>query len=300
MSSIFSKIIIKGLQLQNYGWAMGSVAEQRARQAGAARVFRLPKGMQLEHLKINDIPAVLIEPEKSEEGVILYLHGGAYALGSIDSHLEFLSRLALATQQKVVAIDYRLAPEHPFPAALEDAIAAYRWLIQHRFSPSRIAIAGDSAGGGLALSTLIALRDSGEPLPVCGIFLSPWLDLTLSGESMQTKASSDPLLTPHLLSVYAGYYAGDNKKDLFLISPLFADAKGLPPLLFHTGTDEILLDDSIRFIEKARKAGVDVTLRTWEGLFHVFQMIPFMPETSQSLQQVSGFTHSKFLSKKGR
>jgi acetyl esterase/lipase len=293
MSSLPVKITKKVLRLQNYGWAKGSIAEQRTRQARAARFLKLPRGMQLEHLMINDIPAVIIEPQNSEEGIILYLHGGAYALGSIDTHLEFLSRLALATRLRVTAIDYRLAPEDPFPAALEDSVAAYRWLIQNGFSPTRIVIAGDSAGGGLVVSSLVSLRDLGVSLPACGICLSPWLDLTLSGASMRAKAAHDPLLSPGLLSVYAGYYAGSAKKDHPLISPLFADVKGLPPLLFHSGTDEILLDDSVRFCKKARRARVDVSLQTWEGLFHVFQMVPFICESGQSLKQVAEYIHGK-------
>lgn len=294
MVSLPATIIKRIFHLQNYGWAKGSIEEQRARQKALVKFFKVPKITKIDHLDIKGLPAVMLAPEKSREGVILYFHGGAYTLGSIDTHLEYLSRLAITTNLNVLAIDYRLAPEDPFPAAVEDARTAYQWLAENGFQPERIAVAGDSAGGGLAISTLLWLRDHQVPLPACVVCISPWLDLTLSGESIRTNASMDPILNPSILSNYANYYAGMNRKDLPHISPLFAELEGLPPILLHSGTDEILLDDTLRFFEKARSSGVQVTMEAWEGLFHVFPMIPFLPESNQSIILISEFIHSQF------
>ncbi len=230
---------------------------------------------------------LLLHPTK--KGVILYLHGGAYALGSINVHREYLSRLAIETRRRVFAINYRLAPEHPFPAALEDSLKAYHWLLSQGYDSSEIAIAGDSAGGGLALSTLVALRDASEPLPACAVVISPWVDLTLSGNSIHQNAQNDPILSPKILESFANIYVADNKTHNPLISPLFADLNGLPPLLIHVGTNEILLDDAHRILKKALLAGVKAKLETWEGLFHVFQIIGFIPETELSLKHLSQF-----------
>ena len=202
---------------------------------------------------------------------------------------EFIARLVLATKTRCLAINYRLAPEHPFPAALEDAATAYHWLLAQGFDPSQIIIAGDSAGGGLTLGTLLALRDDGEQLPAGGICISPWTDLALTGASAQNKATVDPILDSASLQMYARYYAGENELTNPLISPLYANPKGLPPLLIQVGTDEILLDDSTRFTEKARHAEVDVILEIWNEMFHVFQLIPFLPETKKMVGSIAEF-----------
>jgi acetyl esterase/lipase len=275
--------------MKPYGWAKGSIQEQRSRQEKSTRFFRKNKDIIFRPVTIQDIPAEWIECTQPGHGVILYFHGGAYALGSINVHRELLSRLASTTKLKVVAINYRLAPEHPFPAALEDARSAYRWLLSQGYDSSRIAIAGDSAGGGLALSTLIQLQAAGEALPACAVCISPWTDLTLSGQSVKTKAAADPMLNASLLEIYAKYYAGGADIHDPLISPLFGEMKGLPPLLIHVSTDEILLDDAQRLFENARNAGVDVTLKIWDQMFHVFQIIPYLPESKQSMDEISRF-----------
>jgi epsilon-lactone hydrolase len=289
MPSIQAVIARKMLQVQSYSWAKGSIEQQRSRQEKSTRFFRISKEVHCQPAIINGIAAEWIICPTAKESMILYLHGGAYALGSINSHREYLSRLALATQQKVLAINYRLAPEHPFPAALEDSLMAYRWLLSQGFDSSDIVIAGDSAGGGLTLATLVSLRDAGDPLPACAVCISPWVDLTLSGKSMHKKALVDPLLSSIILKIYSKHYAGDFETNNPLISPLFADLKGLPPLLIHVGTNEILLDEAIQISEKARLAGVNVTLETWEGMFHVFQIIPFLPETKTSFGHIAKF-----------
>ncbi len=235
------------------------------------------------------IPSEWITPPNAGPGVILYLHGGAYALGSINSHRELIARLVVNTSCKALAVNYRLAPEHPYPAALEDAIRAYSWLISSGIEPSRICIAGDSAGGGLAISMLLSLREKGMLLPAGVFCLSPWLDLTLSGDSVTKNRHNDPILSATILEKYVNYYIGTHNANDPLISPLFGDLSGLPPIHIQSGRNEILLDDSIRFYEKAQQAGVDVTLKIWDDMFHVFQLFSFLHETQESMKQVSEF-----------
>ena len=287
----FSKIILFFLKKQLSGWSDGSIIEQRKRQEKSLRFLRLPKEIHCEEITEIGVPAEWIDVPNAGKGIILYLHGGAYALGSINSHRELISRLVNNTNCRALAINYRLAPENPFPAALEDSLQAYNWLLSNGYEPSQICLAGDSAGGGLAISTLIALREKGIPIPAGVVCFSPWLDLTLSGKSIIDKKDFDPILSGAILEKYINDYIGDHQADDPLISPLFADLKGLPPMLIHTGRNEILLDDSIRFYEKARKAGVDVSLKIWNDMFHVFQLFSFFPATQESMKLVSLFVN---------
>ncbi|MCP4539518.1 MAG: alpha/beta hydrolase [Chloroflexi bacterium] len=287
--SLQAKIVKKLLPLQISGWSEGPIEEQRARQKKTIRYIKFPTDVRCQPVCANGVSAEWIETPDADLGVILYLHGGAYALGSIDTHREFVARLARATNMRGLAIDYRLAPEHPFPAALDDATTAYLWLLTQGFDPSRIIIAGDSAGGGLTLATLVALRDAGERLPIGAVCISPWMDLAMTGASAQNKAKVDLVLAPDILEKYARYYAVEHEVTAPLISPLYADLKGLPPLLIQVGTDEILLDDAVRCAEKARKAGMDVTLEIWDEMFHVFQMVSFLPETKKAVRSIAGF-----------
>jgi acetyl esterase/lipase len=276
------------------GWSQGTIEEQRARSEGSPRWNRLPAGIHSQPVSAGGVAAEWLAAAGADPGVILYLHGGAYALGSINTHREFVARLADAAGVRGLAIDYRLAPEHPFPAALEDATTAYDWLLAGGVEPSQAILAGDSAGGGLALATLIALRDAGQPLPAGAVCISPWADLTLSGASIQGQARADSILDADSLEMYARLYAGDRDRASPLISPLFADLRGLPPLLIQVGTDEILLDDARRCAVRARQAGVDVTLEVWDGMFHVFQLVPFLPETKRAVGQIAGFASQTF------
>lgn len=292
MASIQAKIAKRMIKLQRYMWAQGTIEDQRSRQERSARWFRVTGDISIQPVEIAGVPAAWFSCPEPKDGVVLYLHGGAYALGSINTHREFLGRFASATRRKVLAINYRLAPEHPFPAALEDSVAVYRWLLSEGLDPTSLVIAGDSAGGGLALATALAVQDAGEPLPACMVCLSPWVDLMLSSPTIKAKASADPMLNRDVLARYAALYAAEHEKDDGLISPLFADLAGLPPTLIHVGTDEILLDEAIRLAAKAQQAGVKAQLITWEGLFHVFQMMPFLPETSKSLAGIAAFITS--------
>jgi len=287
MASLQAKLILKALSLQPFGWAKGSLADQRGRQEELTRIFKIPANINITRVGADGVPAELIEVKNSGDAIILYLHGGAYAVGSPHVHREFLSRLARACRVKVLAIDYRLAPEHPFPAALEDAIIAYRWLVSGGYDPSSIVIAGDSAGGGLAIATLVSLRDSGTPLPACAVCLSPWVDLASANETLDQD--NDPILNAEILAHFARAYAAQTDPHNPLISPIFADLKGLPPILIHAGTNEILYDQITQFYEKARQAEVEVVLELWKDLFHVFQIVPILPEAKQSLEKIATF-----------
>jgi acetyl esterase/lipase len=289
MPSLQAKITKRLLRVIFSGWAEGSVAEQRARQEKTRRFSWPAKGCERRPVDVNGVAAEWFVPAASAEGVVLYLHGGAYVLGSVASHGEFLTRLANTTKATILAINYRLAPEHPFPAALEDTVSAYRWLLAQGLSPSELMLAGDSAGGGLAISALIALRDDGAPLPAGAICISPWVDLALTGASVSRKARLDPILTPASLRNSARLYAAGHALTSPMISPLYAALDGLPPLMILAGTDEVLEDDAIRIAEKARQAGVAVTLEDWEGMFHVFPITPFLPESQQALERIADF-----------
>ena len=271
------------------GWSDGTIEEQRAKQERTARFARAPADIRYQPVDADGVPAEWIEAPEPDVGAILYLHGGAYALGSIDTHREFAARLVRSTNKRSLVINYRLAPEHPHPAALEDAITTYRWLLTQGFDPSQIILAGDSAGGGLALAMLLALRDPGEPLPAGAVCISPWTDLALTGASMRSKAKIDHILDPNSLEMYARYYTGKDEVTSPLISPLYADLMGLPPLLIQVGSDEILLDDATRLAEQAREAGVDVTLEIWDEMFHVFQLVSFLPETQKAVKHITDF-----------
>jgi acetyl esterase/lipase len=220
--------------------------------------------------------------------VILFLHGGGWTLGWYNSHRSLLSQLCLATKCRGLAVDYRLAPEHPFPAGLDDCLMAYRWLLKQGIAPKNITVAGDSAGGNLTLATLLALRDAGDPLPAGAVSISGMLDLDGTGETFNTI--NDPLLTPKFALSMARHYVGDQDARSPLISPYYADLHGLPPLLLQVGAEEILLSDSTRFAEKARAAGVAVTLEVWPEMWHVWHVFaPFLPEAKQAVESIGKF-----------
>jgi acetyl esterase/lipase len=200
-----------------------------------------------------------------------------------------VAKIAKGSGIIILQFNHRLAPEHPFPAALEDSLAAYRWLLAQGVSNSNIMIVGESAGGGLCLATLLALRDQGAPLPAAAVAISPWTDLTLSGESRRTKA--DVCLSPKgMAEVCTKYYLGSHNPENPWISPLFGDLHGLPPILINVGADDTLLDDSLRFAEKANAAGVDITLRVGEGMVHCYPLLaPLFPEATQAMDEICMF-----------
>ncbi len=268
-----------------------SIEEQRAGMEAIASQFQLAEDVRCEPVDAGGVPAEWIAtPGAAVEHVIFYLHGGGYMIGSITTHREMISRLSRASGARALAIEYRLAPEHPFPAAVEDATAAYRWLLSTGIDPARIVIAGDSAGGGLTVATLVALRDTGDPLPAAAVCLSPWVDMEGIGDSMTTKAEADPMISHQDVLEGAQAYLNGADPRTPLAAPLYADLKGLPPLLIQVGTAEVLLDDSTRLAERARSAGVDVTLEPWDDMIHVFQFFAStLPEARQAIDRIGEF-----------
>jgi epsilon-lactone hydrolase len=226
----------------------------------------------------------------ADDRVMLHLHGGAYVMGSPRTHRGLASWLSRTSKSAVVLPEYRLAPEHVFPAALEDAMGTYRWLLEERgFRPERIAISGDSSGGGLGLALLVRLRDEGRPLPACYVGMSPWTDLAGTGGSMSELDELDPWLSAAMVEPAARAYAGETALDDPWLSPLYADMKGLPPMLVHVGEHEILRDDARRVVERAREAGVEASLGVFEEMWHVFHAFPGLPETRVALREIGAF-----------
>lgn len=233
-------------------------------------------------------------PGVPQDRLIIYLHGGAYAACSPTTHQDLISRLSRASGAAALGVDYRLAPEDPFPAAVDDSIATYNWALGHGFEPSNIVLAGDSAGGGLVLSVLLAARDAGTPLPAAGVCFSPWVDLECSGESMAANDHLDDFIKYGGLSARAESYLGGADPENPLASALFADLRGLPPLLVHVGSAETLLDDSTRLAALAKKAGVDLTLKIWDDMVHVWQAFAsILPEGQQSIEETGAFIREK-------
>ena len=273
-----------------------TVEDMRAAYAEMAATHCVPEAdVTTTDVTIDRLAALWVRtPAVSEDRTVLYLHGGGYALGSPHEYRDLTSRIGRAAGARVLVPDYRLAPEHPFPAAVEDALTSYRWLLAGGASPDRIVIAGDSAGGGLALAVLVALRDRGEPLPAAGICQSPLVDMEGTGASMDTRAEIDPLLNRQAVrQMAAAYLAGTDPRNP-LAAPLHADFVGLPPLLIQVGEREVLLDDALRVADRARAAGVDVTLQRFEGMPHVFQMFAsFLLEARDAIQGLGRFVRDR-------
>jgi epsilon-lactone hydrolase len=269
-----------------------TTAERRAQYERAEKVFPTPPDVKVERVSAPVAPGEWLRPPGAEPGrVVLYLHGGGYVIGSPRSHRHLAAAIAAAAGARALLLDYRLAPEHPFPAALEDATAAYRWLLEQGVAPGGIVIAGDSAGGGLTVATLLALREAKVPLPAAGVCISPWVDLTCGGASYRTKAASDPIVKQAAVAEMARAYLGAATPPTTpLASPLFADLRGLPPLLIHVGSEEVLLDDAIQLAERAKAAGVDATLEVYERMIHVWHwFLPMLDEAPAAVEAIGRF-----------
>lgn len=280
------------LQLKRKAWDFNTSIPRFRQQCekGVARFGRMPEGIKVSPVMVDGLRAEWILPSgAAKDRVIFFIHGGGYISGSCTDHRVHVAKLVKGSEVAALQFEYRLAPEHPFPAAIEDSVKAYRWLLGQDVSPARIVFAGDSAGGGLCLATMIALRDQGIPLPAAAVALSPWTDLKCTGASYKTNAGS--CLSPEgMWTVCSKHYAGDNDPGLPYISPLYGDLHGLPALLIYAGGDEILLDDSVLFAEKARAAGVDVTLRVGEGMMHCYPLAaPLFPEATQAMDQICAY-----------
>jgi epsilon-lactone hydrolase len=250
-------------------------------------VFPTAADVALEPVSANGVPAEwAATPGAAGDRVIMYVHGGGYVIGSIKSHRHLVSELGRAAGTRTLSVDYRLAPEHPFPAAVDDALGAYRYLLAQGFAPGNIAVAGDSAGGGLTVATLVAIRDAGLPQPACGFCISPWVDLEAGGGTMTALAHIDPMVQKDgLLGMAAAYLGGASAKTP-LAAPLHADLRGIAPLLIHVGAAETLLDDSIRLAGKAGAADVEVSLQVWPEMIHVWHF--FHPSLTAARDAIEG------------
>jgi epsilon-lactone hydrolase len=271
-----------------------TVEERRAGFEAFMATLPLPDDVECTPVKVGDVPAEWIRAvDVRKDGAILYLHGGGFVIGSVASHRALIAALGAASAMQVLAIDYRRAPESRFPAALEDAMSAYWWLTRHRFPAHRLVLAGDSAGAGLVVAALVALRDAGVRLPAAAVCLSPWVDLECTGESLVTRAERDPMLSKELLVALAGAYLGDHTPRAPLASPLHADLQGLPPMLVQAGDADVLHDDAVRLTERARAAGVDVTLQQWPDMIHVWHLFaPMLQEGRDAIEDAGAFVRA--------
>jgi len=273
-----------------------TVEQMRAGMEQMTAAAALPEGVEYEAVDAGGVAAEwAVADNARDDHAILYLHGGGYVIGSVRTHRGITGRLSRAAAARVLSVDYRLAPEHPHPAAVDDAVAAYGHLLGGGIAPERSAIAGDSAGGGLTAATLIALRDAGAASPAAGVLISPWLDLTLSGDSMSGKSAEDPMVQRDGLQKMADAYVAGGDPEGATVSPLFADLSGLPPMLVHVGTAETLLDDSTRFASRAEQAGAAVQLGVWEDMIHVWHAFaPLLPEANQAIDEIGAYLEDRW------
>lgn len=272
-----------------------SIAEFRANSVKNSQFLGgLPETIQVETVEADGIQAEWLTPHNANPAhVILFFHGGGYVTGSIADHRMMCGLLAEAANTKVLVPEYRLAPEHPFPAAVDDALKVYHWLLKQGFSSEKIILAGDSAGGGLSLAAALALKEKGESLPAAILCLSPWADLTLKGDSHTTRAKAEVILKTETLREWSLCYTDEANLSNPLVSPVFGDFRGFPPIFIQVGSDEVLLNDALMVTEKARSAGVDVTLKVWDGMWHVWQALGnLLPENKKTFEEIARFVKS--------
>ena len=268
-----------------------SIADFRERcERGASKYARIPDGVTIKTQTIEGMKSEWLIPEGAiPEKIILYVHGGGYVSGSCSDHRGFVSKFAKSTGVTNLTYEYRLAPENPFPAALDDSVKIYLGLLASGYRPENIIIAGESAGGGLCLATLLALKERSITMPVAAVAISPWTDLTCSSDSYKTKNRVSPAPLNSWL-VFSKYYAGTAKPDMPLVSPLFGDLAGLPPILINSGVDDELFEDGEKFARKAREAGVDVTFRKGTGMVHCYPLLaPMFPEATEAMAEIVEF-----------
>jgi len=292
--------VIKGLWYGRDLEIKKRVGEHRKGLEMMTEGVKLPDDVESEQVDIDGLSGKLfITPESKDDHIVLFFHGGAYIAGSVETsnyHAVLISRFANA---QLLSINYRLAPEHPYPAALEDAVKAYKWLIKEKkFPPSKIIITGVSAGGGLAVATLLKLRELNYELPRAAVCISPWTDLAFTGETFKSRAKYDPFTSPYNLDFAASLYVKDNDPKNPFISPVYADLQGLPPLFIIVGTAEVLHDDSIRLAKHAKSAGVEVVLDIWEDMIHAFPVFAkAAPESQKAIEKIGNFIDDSFKQK---
>ncbi len=298
MSSLRARLIrrITSRYIQGIDASTVDVVELRQRLNNLSRFLKRAFRVSVNETTVNGLKAEWLKPKKAVEGkVLLYLHGGAYVVCGCRTHRKLVSHIARAGGINALVPEYRLAPEHPFPAAIDDAVGVYRSLLADGISPDDIFIAGDSAGGGLTVATLLALRQAGDPMPAAVVLLSPFLDMTASGESATTRAAADPWFHAADIPIVAQHYCPD-EPDLQnpLISPVFADVADLPPMYIQVGDDEILLSDSTRLAAKMKDAGREVALEIWPEMWHVFHLfVGQMPESRRAIKRIGAFLRER-------
>jgi acetyl esterase/lipase len=273
-----------------------TVAQQRANMEAATAAFPVPEDATITPVTANGVPGEWVAmPGASDKHAVLYLHGGGYVIGSPKTHRSLAAALAKETGAKLLVIDYRMGPEDACPAAIDDAVAAYEFLLAEGYDAANLAIAGDSAGGGLTVATLVALRDKGVALPAAAAPISPWVDLTGNSPTMETRKDVDPMVQKDGLLAMAAHYKGDLPAEDPRVSPLFAELNGLPPLLIQVGDHETLLGDSEELDKRARAAGVETRLEIWDEMVHVFHMFHFMmPEAAEANRRIGEFFRIKW------
>jgi epsilon-lactone hydrolase len=270
------------------GANLGGLTLQERRAFMAAAAAPPPAGTTVDSVDADGVPAEWVTAAGvTGQRAALFFPGGAYHIGTVATLRRVAALVSDAAQARVLSVGYRLAPEHPFPAAVHDALTAYRWLLARAIAPRQIAIAGNSSGGGLALALLVALRDADEPMPAAAVAISPWTDMERTGESRRTRAAADRMITPDGMKEAADWYlAGQDPRHRYA-SPVYADLQGLPPILIHVGDSEILLDDSTRFAARARAVGVEVTLEVWDDMPHCWHTFAgLLPEADQAIERI--------------
>ena len=271
-----------------------TVEEVRKMYDKAQYVFALPDGVEVERGGLGGVPAETLTPPDRGAGTLLYFHGGGYAIGSPASHRHLVAAIAAAARVRAHALDYRRAPEHPFPAAVDDALAGYRGLLAAGIAPETIVLGGDSAGGGLTVAALLAIRDAGLALPAAGICISPWADLTNDAESYRTLAERDPLVFQEDIDRWRDAYLAGADPRAPLASPVHADLSGLPPLLIQVGSEEVLLDDARNLAARAEAAGVEAALEVRDGMIHVWHWFgEYLDEAKTAVERIAGFAAAR-------
>lgn len=280
--------LVKGREIDE---SQGATEGRRRSFERMTDTFNIDVPAKYSRVNAGGVTAEWVTAEGAADSrVVLYFHGGGYIIGSPRTHRAMMAHLSKAAQARVLALDYRLAPEHPFPAPVEDAVAAYRWLLGEGYDPARIALGGDSAGGGLTVAALVQMRYLGLPSAAAGVCVSPWVDMEGLGESMETRAEADPMVMREGLLLSAKTYLGGADPRAPLAAPLYADLRGLPPLLIQVGDAEVLLDDSTRLAGVAREAGVEVRMDVWDDMIHVWHVFaPILPEARQAIAQAGEF-----------
>lgn len=275
--------------VRSMGGGEPTIEDMRAQASGGSALNPVPEDVTATLVDADGVACELVTaPEARDDRLVVHCHGGGYAVGSAESSRHFAARVAKAARARVLVVDYRLAPENPYPAPLDDAVAAYRWALANGPGAERTVVLGESSGGGLTLAMLLRAKNEGLPMPAVAVTLSPWTDLELSGETMVSKASADPLVTASLLKMLADAYVQGQDKHQPFVSPLYGDFDGFPPLYIQVGTAEILLDDSRRLAQAAERAGVPVVLDVWDDMIHTWQLFAgFVPEGQEAIEKFS-------------